>query len=674
MRNWKKLEYTNTFREMVDLFNVNRDNSEFIDGMVGSILSNGVLFEGNETINGRLISPLTKVDVSGEVQSNTILDNFTLYYRDTNHLITLNKFPVDLLSYANGKLQFFYIKEDLSYRISDYMFGAADEILLFRFVINTDSTWNQLYIMAQRAGTPMYNAGDEFYTIDGLFVKSPSGLNLSQTSGTVKRSGIEFTDKISPDIVQFYNLSLDRMPLRYINNMNEVDYTKDVTYNIITNKYLEYNENKKLKIEAEQTIRNIQNMYYETEKYSNEIADELHGAILAGGEYSDLKQIVDSYISYIDKIYSEVDNLYNLLGNKVLSSVRRAALLENKTLIMNYINTNLRNQESITDIQTTAIRNVPAYIVNINLTICPTPLDNCLQEIQDGLNEITFAAGTFKDVPAGKFTIQRILWDIYENSLIIQYGDKVYDSLDAAVDGTDLVEYPAPFGKTIYIPMAILILKSGITSINDDPETVLIDRRWINVDEQMTEYADYISRAKADKALQQIYDILNGNTPVPKSDSLKCTIDGKTNYKDGDYYLNYDNLNNKMTTVNNLTTSTYNSKQALAASQGYVLDQKKLNLSGGTLTGNLNSRTILPSANNSYNLGGSSNYWNNGYINALYTNNATVGNLTITGTLTSNNSGRYVSSPGNSVLYVKAMAKSSYNNGNNSNGTVTFCW
>ena len=40
-------------------------------------------------------------------------------------------------------------------------------------------------------------------------------------------------------------------------------------------------------------IRNIQNMYYETEKYSNEIADELHGAILAGGEYSDLKQIVD---------------------------------------------------------------------------------------------------------------------------------------------------------------------------------------------------------------------------------------------------------------------------------------------------------------------------------------------------------------------------------------------
>ena len=132
-------------------------------------------------------------------------------------------FPIDLLSYANGKPQFLYIKEDLTYRVSDYMFGHADEILLARFVINTNSTWNQLYIIAQRAGTPMYNAADEFYEVEGMYIKSPGGLELSQTSGTVKRSGIDFTDKVSPDIAQFYNLASERVPLRYINNLNEVD-------------------------------------------------------------------------------------------------------------------------------------------------------------------------------------------------------------------------------------------------------------------------------------------------------------------------------------------------------------------------------------------------------------------------------------------------------------------
>lgn len=669
MRDWKELQYTNTFREMVDLWNKNKDSSEFVDGMVGSILCNGVLFEGKETINGMLIRPLEKVEVSGIVESDTILDNFTLYYRDTNHLITLNKFPVDLLSYADDKLHFFYIKEDLSYRVSDYMFGAADEVLLFRFVINSNQTWNHLYIMAQRAGTPMYNAGDEFYDLDGLFVKSPNGLKLSHTSGTVKRSGIEFTDKISPDIVQFYNLSNESVKLRYINTSNEVDYTQNPVDNIITDKYLEYNTNKKLKIEAEQFIRNIQNMYYRINEYSNGIADELHNAIIVGGEYADLKQITDAYVDYIDKIYSEVDNLYNLLGDPVLNSVRRAGLLQNKTLLNNYLDTNLRNPVSINETQVTAIRTVPAYVLNINPAICANPLEAVLQEVQDGLDEISFSTGTLKSVPAGKFTIQRILWDVYEDTLIMQYGDKVFNTLDDAVDGTDLLEYPAPFGKTIYIPLAILILKSGISSINDDSETILIDRRWIVVDEQMTEYADYISRAKAEKALQQIYEILTGTTPVPKADSLKCTINGVTQYKDGDYYLNYDNLNNKITVINALDSYPFDDKKALSAYQGYVLDSNKLNIGGGSMNGTLRTQHVYPKTDITYDLGDSDKRWRNAYIQ-----NLNVSNITITGDISKQGGGKYISSPDNSVIFAKAMIKDNYNNNNQANNTVTFCW
>ena len=528
MRTWEKLNSTNTYREMIDFWNKNVNSAEFIDGMVGTILSNGVLFNGNETVDGMMIRPLTKVELSGVVQSNTIFDNFTFYFRDTNNVIETNRFPVDLLNYADGKPHFLYVREDLSYRISDYMFGGADEILLARFVINTNSTWNSFYIMAQRAGTPMYNAADEFYTVEGMYVKSPGGLELSQTSGTVKRSGIDFTDKVSPDIYSFYNLTSERVPLRYVNVANEVDYSLAPTYNVITDKYMIYNMDVKKKIQAEQEIQAIQNLYYMIEDYSNSVADELHNSIVSGGEQEDLEQIVNAYVDYINSIYVEVDKLYNLLGDPVLSSVRRAGLLTNKNLINAYIETNLTDITAITEAQVVAIRNVPCYVININPAICPDPLEFVLQEVQDDLDEINFNVGTIQDVPTDKFSIQRVLWDVYEQTLIVQYGNQVYDTFEEAISGTGILDYPAPFGKTIYIPLAIIVMKSGIISINDDIETIIIDRRWIEVDQEMTGYTDYVSRAYAEKALKLVQEIINGTTPANKADTLKYTEGGVT--------------------------------------------------------------------------------------------------------------------------------------------------
>ena len=661
MRDWKYLNSSNIMKELIEYFNKNSDSSEFIDSMVGTILSNGVIFNGNETVNGMIIRPLKPVELTGIVGSATVLDNFELYFRDTNKVVFLNQFPIDLLSYANGKPQFLYIREDLSYRVSDYMFGEADEVLIARFIINTDSTWNQFYIMAQRAGTPMYNAADEFYTVDGMYVKSPGGLELSQTSGTVKRSGIEFSDKVSPDIYQFYNLASERVPLRYVNTYNEIDYTLDRTYNIITNKYMVYNMNKKLKIEAENYIRNIRNMFYMIEEDSNSAADELHTMIVNSAEQLDLAQIVNAYHDKIEDIYTEVDKLYNLLGAETLNSVRRAGLLNNKTLIENYMNSNLMT-ETITEENVTAIRTIPAYIVNVNPVVCALPLEVELQTVQDGLDEINFSAGTIKDVPTGKFTIQRVLWDIYEQTLIMQYGDRVYDTFNDAVNGTGILEYPAPFGKTIYIPLAIIVLKSGITSLNDDIESIIIDRRWVEVDQELTGYSDYVARAQSEKALDTVEKMVNGEIAAAKADSLKCTIDGATVYKDGDYYLNYANLRNKIVTIDNLGSSSYNSLQALSAHQGYELDQKKLDKSGGTMTGTLNSRSIVPTANATYNLGSSSNRWGTIYANAL----------NVSGTLSRTAGGVYVYSSNSSIVNVVAGTDAS--NSAFPNKTVSFTW
>ena len=302
MRDWEKLNSTNTFQEMVDLWNKNVDSAEFIDGMVGTILCNGVLFNGRETVAGKMIRPLENVELSGQVDSDTYFDNFTFYFRDTNKVVETNMFPVDLLNFADGKPHFLYIKEDLTYRVSDYMFGKADEVLLARFVINRDFTWNQLYIMAQRAGTPMYNAADEFYDVSGCYIKSPGGLNLSTTSGTVKRSGIDFTDKVSPDLMNIYNIASEMLPIRYVNTANEIDYSEQPRQTVITDKYMIYNMNKKKKIEAEQYIAAIQNLYYMIVERSNSVADELHEAIVVGGDLEDLTQIVKGYTAFTFKL------------------------------------------------------------------------------------------------------------------------------------------------------------------------------------------------------------------------------------------------------------------------------------------------------------------------------------------------------------------------------------
>lgn len=504
MRTWEYIDYTNTFKELVDKINKNSENSEFMDRITGTILCNGVIYEGNETVDGQKIYPLEKVGVSGIVNSNTVFDNFKLYFRDLNIIVNLEQFPIDLLSYLDNKIHFLYIKSDLTYRVSDYMFGGADELLLARFVLNSDGTWNQLYIMAPRTGTPEYDAAEEFYEVNGLFIKSPGDLNLSQTSGSVKRSGIDFTDMLSPDYKKFYNLSTEMVPLRYINIYNEVDYSQSTTYNIITDRYMTYNMNKKLKYDAEQKIQDIQNMYYGIVNKCSSVSNELNTAILSGGTLADLTPIVTSFTDYIDSIYVQVDNLYNMLGDATLSSVRRADLLTNKNDINNFMNTYLKGaaiETTIDSTQVLAIVNIASYIKHINTDVYPLPLEDVLQEIQDDLNDISYNAGVINVVPNGKFTIQRILWDIYDGSLIMQYGDTVYDTFEDAIEGTSLVPYPAPWGKTIYIPLAIMVIKSGISSINDDNETIIIDRRNIYVDQESSDYADYVARARASKAI-----------------------------------------------------------------------------------------------------------------------------------------------------------------------------
>ena len=122
MRTWRTLPISTTTRQVIENFNVNAYSSMFMDYVTGTIMNNGLLFTGRETIDGAPIVPLTKVDISGIVNSNVIFDNFRMYFRVDNSIVELNQFPVDLTEFNDNKPHFLYFKKDRTYRVSDYIF------------------------------------------------------------------------------------------------------------------------------------------------------------------------------------------------------------------------------------------------------------------------------------------------------------------------------------------------------------------------------------------------------------------------------------------------------------------------------------------------------------------------------------------------------------------------
>ena len=88
--------------------------------------------------------------------------------------------------------------------------------------------------------------------------------------------------------------------------------------------------------------------------------------------------------------------------------------------------------------------------------------------------------------------------------------------------------------------------------------------------------------SRVDKILQGLQD---GSISIKRAQTLLDSTDG--NYYDGQDYRNYDKLVNALQVINNLNEPLFNKKKVLAASQGFILDAKKLNLAGGQMTGDI---------------------------------------------------------------------------------------
>lgn len=323
-RNFYQIDVSNTIGDWVDAFNNNALASTDHTWYLGEMLYNGLLYTGLETIGGVHVETLTNLNISSQSPQNIELDNFYLYFRDINKIKLLDQKTFDLSSYATGQPMFFYINSDLGYRVSQEFNQAEDEIMLFRFIVNTSSIFTQCYLTSQRFGSNVYDSAKEFFTVQGCQpLPVGNNLNLKLDNGTIKRSGIRLDDHNMPDI---YEVKDNNIPfnLRYIEPDNTVDFSKNTVTVVDPNHYL------------------------------------------------------------------------------------------------------------------------------------------------------TYATATLNNVPNGKFTAQRILYDVYTNCLIMQYGDSVYDTMQEALSSIDNVSYPFPYNTLMFIPLGIMFIKKGATNLSDPDECILV--------------------------------------------------------------------------------------------------------------------------------------------------------------------------------------------------------
>ena len=331
-RSFHSVVPSDTIGTWVDAFNNNALASSDHTWYLGEMLFNGVLYTGRETIGGIEIHSLTNLNVSSISPSLVELDNFYIYFRNINKVVLLDQRTFDLSQYNDGEPHFFYLNSNFGFRVSQEFNQGSDEIMLFRFIINSSSLFTQCYMTFQRFGSNVYDAAGEYYQVQGCEpVPIANTLTLRLNEGKIKRSGIRFDYHQVPDI---YDIEDKDVPfnLRYITSLNTVDFSQAVGTQVNPNKYLNYTTH-----------------------------------ILA-------------------------------------------------------------------------------------------------------------------DVPNNKFTVQRILYDVYSDCLIFQYGDALYDSMSSALSSVNNVSFPFPFDSLMFIPIGLLFIKKGATDLSDPDEAILIQHLNTTID------------------------------------------------------------------------------------------------------------------------------------------------------------------------------------------------
>ena len=263
---------------------------------------------------------------------------------------------------------------------------------------------------------------------------------------------------------------------------------------------------------------------------------------------------------------------------------------------------------------------------------------------------MNYSTGALSNVANGKYSIQKLYYDVYEKCIVAMYGNAIYNSREEAIYAIDSVmSYPLPDGIEYLIPIAAIVAENTSSAISND------NFRIVNLDynEQEVLDSDTFTRQQAAEAIQK------SNQAIQISNNISDVLDEHVGDRTNPHQVKLNQLYNSSGQLITLADdyANYSVSSILSAAQQQAANNFYAK-TGGPISGDVSiSRTLtvtgrttlddLLTANGGISLGGSiSLKSNNSYdigtssirLKKIYTNSIdATGNSSITGELTSCN-------------------------------------
>lgn len=129
---------------------------------------------------------------------------------------------------------------------------------------------------------------------------------------------------------------------------------------------------------------------------------------------------------------------------------------------------------------------------------------------------LNYNTGVLSTVPANKFSCQKVYYDYCSRTFIIQYGQIVYDTFNEALAGASNFNYAEPDMENLYIPVAVMIIKSGDTDLSTSSDFKVLD---------ITDASSLSSATAVDPVAQQLANTALSTAQNAQSDATQAISD-----------------------------------------------------------------------------------------------------------------------------------------------------
>lgn len=491
MKAFQTIVPENTISQWVNAFNNNALASSDHTFYLGEILFSSVLYTGNETIGKRKIDfgKDISVDFTNVYPDDVVIDNWYVYFRNTNKIVFINDLHLDLTdptkydNYTTDDLYFVFLNSDLGYRVSHSPVPRGEEARIFRFVCD-GTTFSQVIATFPRFG--YFGSNGTYEEVLGFDLKPVPALSVGLNDGILEYDGVHFTNHVRPDRL-----------------IREAEYQE--AFSVV----------KGGKGYRTDDVVYIDSNYVEVTSVN--LDPDACNAWVSGESYSSG-----------DEVYIEDLGLYRSLieDNTIKPGTDASAW----TFIdyVGVVTSIIRSESSSVSTYGTGleIESVQSYKpCNIIYNTRENGLDFDSSSINiDSSSCLDYTNNTYIEIPYGKFSIQRVMYDYLQDTLVLQYGNAYYDSLDEAVSAIYSVDYPFPYGTYIFPVLGFICVKSGCTNVMDEEQCRFIQVRTRTSDIRDTELLatdDYargliVDAMRLIKDLQQQINVLRADLDSTK--------------------------------------------------------------------------------------------------------------------------------------------------------------